>query len=645
MHDYADILGRAGPLARTLDGFAPREQQQRMAQAVAEAIEQRDALVCEAGTGTGKTFAYLVPALLAGRRVIVSTGTKHLQDQLYHRDLPQVARALGAPVSVALLKGRANYLCLHRLDLAEQEGEFASRAQIADLQQVRQWRRRTRSGDSSELEAVSEDSPVWPRVTSTTENCLGSECPQFGDCFVLKARRQAQEADVVVINHHLLLADMVLKEEGFGELLPGADAVIVDEAHQLPETGAQYFGLSFSARQVQDLCRDARAETLKTLGNQSGLEKILDKLDKAVKDVRLALGDRTGRIAWQDLSASQVGQALEALYDHLAKLADELEKIAEHSRGLETCQRRTNVLIERLDPFLSGASEEQVRWCEVFQRAFTLNLTPVDIAEKFRSRFAAQPCAWVFTSATLAVDGSTTHFSARLGLEDPRELVLGSPFDYPQNARLYLPAGLPDVTAPRYTREVVQAALPLLQASQGRAFLLFTSYRALNEAAELLAGIDHPLLIQGTAPRARLLERFREHGNAVLLGTSSFWEGVDVKGPALSLVVIDKLPFASPGDPLLQARLDALRRAGRNPFVDYQLPQAVIALKQGVGRLIRDAGDTGVMMLCDPRLRGKGYGRTFLASLPPMRRTSDAQEVLDFLRTRTYLDPAQEASA
>lgn len=638
MQDYTDLLSEEGPFAKLLDDFAPRPQQQTMAQAVAETIERFDTLVCEAGTGTGKTFAYLVPALLAGRRVIISTGTKHLQDQLYHRDLPVVRRALGSPVKTALLKGRANYLCLHRLALAEQEGEF-SRGELRGLKAVRRFRVQTRSGDLGELEGLAEDSPLRPRITSTTDNCLGSECPEYGNCFVLKARRAAQEADVVVINHHLLLADMVLKEEGFGELLPGADAVIVDEAHQLPDLVGLFFGTAFSGRQALELARDARAELLQQGVRDAALDRLLDRLEKSVRDIRLALGEPGRRRAWRDFTGPGLDAALAETEATLGELLRALAPLAEQARGLENCQRRAEQLMLRLAPFLEAEDEAHVRWGEVFRHGFIFYRTPVQAAERFRERLAAQNCAWVFTSATLAVGGDTAHFSARLGLEEARELVLGSPFAFEDNALLYLPGGLPPVSDAGYTQAVLEAALPLIQASRGRAFLLFTSHRALREAGEWLrAKLDLPVLVQGDAPRPRLLEHFRAAGNAVLAGTASFWEGVDVKGQALSLVVIDKLPFASPGDPLLAARLDAIRRAGGNPFRDYQLPQAVLTLKQGVGRLIRDHADTGVLMLCDPRLTGMSYGRVFIQSLPPMPRTRDAGRAVEFLRTRTYLE-------
>ncbi|MEJ2573579.1 MAG: ATP-dependent DNA helicase [Gammaproteobacteria bacterium] len=635
MLSAAAVLDRDGPVAGLLPGFAPRAAQRAMAEAVAAAMEARTTLICEAGTGTGKTFAYLVPALLSGGKVIVSTGTKTLQDQLFHRDLPLVRRALDIPVSVALLKGRANYVCPHRLALTEQEGRLASRHEVGELQRVLSWSRRTRSGDIAEVDDLAEDASIWPSVTSTADNCLGQECSRFSDCFVLKARRAAQEADVVVINHHLLLADMALKDEGFGELLPSADAFIIDEAHQLPETAAQFFGTGVSSRQLLELVRDTVAEHQREAGDMAELTRCARRLEKAVLDARLAMGAAGRRGAWRELNADPaVAEGLHRIRTALSELQEVLELAAERGKGLQHCWQRSGALGERLALFQQAPEDEQVQWFETYTRSFSLHLTPLQVGNVFQNHRQRFRAAWIFTSATLAVGDDFSHFSASLGVEDGQTAQWESPFDFKNNALLYIPKNLPLPAVPHYTAEVVKAALPVLQASGGRAFLLFTSHRALQEAAGLLNGrIDFPLLIQGSAPRRELLQRFRDLGNAVLLGTSSFWEGVDVRGPALSLVVIDKLPFASPGEPVLQARLESLRSRGGEPFRDYQLPQAVIALKQGVGRLIRDSRDCGVLMLCDPRLLSKAYGRIFLASLPPMTHTRVLADVQRFFDT------------
>lgn len=637
--DYADLLGTAGPFADKLAGFGVRDQQQQLAAKVGETLDNGEVLVAEAGTGTGKTFAYLVPALMSGKRVLISTGTKTLQDQLFHRDLPAVRDTLGMPIKVALLKGRANYLCRHRLSLLTHSGQglFDSRERVNELERIQTWSSETRTGEIAELSAVPESSPIWPQVTSTADNCLGQDCPEYSRCHVLEARRRAQEADMVIINHHLLLADMLLKEEGFGALLPGVDGVIVDEAHQLPEIATQYFGSNLSSRQCGELLQDIRKEYREAAGDMPEFVSLLDTAQARLSGTQELIGHGAGRFEWQAFpNRESARQELGKLADALAALQAGLEQIAVRSRGLESCRQRLESVTLRLQSFLDeAATADYVRWVERYSRNYSLNLTPLDAAQRFQSGMQQGQAAWVFLSATLSINGSFTHFRERLGLEPAHELLLDSPFDYAHNALLYLPPKMPDVTDSRYTAAVVDAVLPVLEASGGRAFLLFTSHRALQEAAEKLRGVlEYPLLVQGEAPRHLLLEEFRELGNAVLLGTSSFWEGVDVKGRALSLVVIDRLPFASPGDPVFKARLDALRREGRDPFMEHQLPLAVIALKQGVGRLIRDATDTGVLMLCDPRLTRKGYGRVFMASLPPMQRTRDLDQVEMFLSNK-----------
>jgi len=631
-HSASALLGADGPFAREVPNFAPRETQQRMADAVASAIEGGGTLVAEAGTGTGKTFAYLVPALLSGKRVIVSTGTRNLQDQLFHRDLPRVRSVLGAKIDAALLKGRANYLCLYRLEQSARDGTFSSRSQTDDLQAIRAWRSRTRSGDRSELAEVPESSPLWPRVTSTTENCLGSECPFFDDCFVMKARRRAQEADLVVVNHHLLFADLALKQEGFGDILPGAHAFVLDEAHQIPELAGQFFSVSVSARQLTELAGDALAECAGQPGALSVLQPALDGLNDAVRKARLAFDPLPQRGAFAQLEADvNAHDALVTLDAALDALALALGGQAERSKGLSNVHERALNLSERLSRIADRADENEVRWYEISERGFALNATPLDLAPPLRNLREATHAAWIFTSATLSVAENFDHYTQQLGLDDPQTLALGSPFDYPHQALCYLPPGLPEPSARDYTERVIDAALPVLRASQGRAFLLFTSHRALRRAADLLEGkVPFPLFVQGSAPRHQLLNEFRASGTGVLLGAASFWEGVDVAGEALSCVVIDKLPFAAPDDPVLQARLEALARAGGNPFSQWQVPNAVIALKQGAGRLIRDIHDRGVLVLCDPRLTTRAYGRVFLNSLPPMPRTRALTDVRRF---------------
>ena len=624
-------LGAEGPFALTVPGFAAREVQQRMAGAIEAAIADADELVVEAGTGTGKTFAYLVPALLSGKRVIVSTGTKTLQDQLFHRDLPRVRDTLGLGLKTALLKGRANYLCLYRLDRTVQEGQLGSRADVAALARIRSWAALTASGDIAELGAVSEDAAIWPRVTSTSENCLGSECPCFAECHVVKARRAAQDADVLVVNHHLLFADLAIKREGFGEILPGAQVFVLDEAHQVPELAGQFFSVALSARQVLELEQDALREAAGESGAKAALESLGRTLEPAVRQLRLALDAQARRGAWDRVrDAPSIRDALENLGDELARFAAALAGMAERSEGLDSCAARAAELERRLELLRDPAEPGWVHWYELSERGFVLSATPLDVSEPLRAFRRQTQAAWIFTSATLAVAGRFEHYLAQMGLESPVTLGLPSPFDFERNALAYVPRGLPLPNAPDYTERVVAAARPALDASGGRAFLLFTSHRALRRAAELLQDLPYPLFVQGTAPRALLLEQFRASGNGVLLGAASFWEGVDVRGEALSLVLIDKLPFAAPDDPVLEARLNAVRDAGGNPFAEHQVPAAAIALKQGVGRLIRDFDDRGVLMLCDPRLVTASYGRLFLRCLPPMPVTRDLADVAAF---------------
>ncbi len=651
MSRLSEVFGPGGPLARSLPGYALRREQLAMAEHVAVALEHRDTLIVEAGTGTGKTFAYLVPALLSGRRVIVSTGTRALQDQLFHRDLPAVCAALGRPVKVALLKGRANYLCRHRLDLAEQQAHARGlRREVAlALPRVRAWSTTSRRGDIAEMPGLGEQEPVWPWVTSTRENCLGTQCPQIEGCFVLEARREALAADVVVVNHYLLMADLVLKEEGFGDLLPGADAIVLDEAHQLPDIAAQFLGYSVSTRQLAALSRDVSGELLLAQQMGSGVEAALAALDAQLATVvgaAAGMGPRVDHARWPE----PLLESVDALAGRCRDLAAAIEPLASGGSGaFGKLRERLTEGGERLGSFVEIESPGGVRWAETGLRSLSCHYAPVDVAEQLAALMESQSCAWILTSATLAVGEDFTHFKRRSGLAQARAVRFESPFDFAAQALLYLPRGLGDPGSATHAADVIEASLPVLEASGGRAFILFTSHRALREGADALRRAwgespPVPVLVQGDAPRDRLLRCFREAGNAVLLGTGSFWEGVDVKGSALSVVIIDKLPFAVPDDPLLKARLDAIRAQGGNPFFDEQVPQAAIALKQGVGRLIRDEQDFGVVMLCDTRLVTKGYGRAFLASLPPMKRTRSLEEVQGFLRERLGAEEADRDS-
>ncbi len=624
------------PLAAEVDGFRPRAQQREMALAVAEAIRDNAVLLAEAGTGTGKTFAYLVPALLKGGKVVISTGTKNLQDQLFQKDLPRVRDALKAPVSVALLKGRSNYVCHYHLELAQSNGLFKTREDVKHLAKIVQYAKVTQSGDKSGLADVPETAPIWMHVTSTRDNCLGQECPQHNECFVLKARKEAMEADIVVVNHHLFFADVMLRDEGVAELLPACNTVIFDEAHQLPETASLFFGESLSTSQLFDLAQDTRIEALSSAKDFAALPVGCDALDKAARDLRLAF-KREGRMAADAAEdIKDFAPALKTLQDKLQALAGLLEQQAERSEGLENCHQRAQTLLGQLKHWQAGDVPETVRWLEVFHHTVQLNSTPLSIADIFAKQLASHPRAWIFTSATLAVKGNFAHYQHQMGLWNARTACWDSPFNYPEQALLYVPQGLPEPNTEGYTDAVVEAALPLIGASAGRAFLLFTSLRAMQHAHDRLQaefdrrGWKYPLMMQGEGSRNELLARFREHGNAVLLGSQSFWEGVDVRGEALSLVVIDKLPFAPPDDPVLAARIAEMNKQGRNAFMEFQLPRAIINLKQGAGRLIRDEHDRGVLMICDPRLIGKHYGKRVWQSLPPFKRTREQAVAVEF---------------
>ena len=594
-------------------------------------------MVAEAGTGTGKTFAYLVPALLSGGKVIISTGTKTLQDQLFGRDIPTVRDALKVPVTVALLKGRANYVCHHHLERAKDDGRLPTRDDVMHLARIESFARITTTGDRADLSEVPENAGVWPLVTSTRDNCLGSQCTHYDQCFVMKARKQALEADVVVVNHHLFFADVMLREESVAELLPACNTVIFDEAHQLPETASLFFGQSVSTTQLTDLARDARIEAATSAKDFPALPVAANALEKAARDLRLAFDDSGTRMPATALRQRKLlTEALQEACDKLTTLAETLHTQAARSEGLQQCFERADALRGQLEGWRDDNDADLVRWVEVFHQSAQFNATPLSIAEIFRKQVEAQAKAWVFTSATLSVNGDFKHYVNELGIESGQTANWASPFDFAKQGLLYVPPNLPDPNTPDYTAAVVEAALPVVEASRGRAFLLFTSLRAMREAHGLLQdefkkrGWDYPLLVQGEGSRTELLQRFRSLGNAVLVGSQSFWEGVDVRGDALSVVMIDKLPFAPPDDPVLAARIAKINAEGRNAFMEYQLPRAVISLKQGAGRLIRDETDRGVLMICDPRLISKSYGKRIWRSLPPMTRTRDVADVAAF---------------
>jgi ATP-dependent DNA helicase DinG len=633
----SEVFSANGPLASGVPGYRLRTQQLELAERIAAAMADNSVLIAEAGTGTGKTYAYLVPALLSGGKVIVSTGTKNLQDQLFSRDIPTIRQVLKAPVRVALLKGRANYLCHYHLERALADGRFLSRDDAAYARHIARFAKQTRTGDKADCADVPENASVWGMVTSTRDNCLGQDCPQHKECFVLAARREALAADLVVVNHHLFFADVMLRDEGTAELLPACNAVIFDEAHQLPEVASLFFGESVSTAQLGELLRDTQIAALASARDCLDLPKLCASLEKAVRDLRLTLPVEPARFALLQLEGREgFASGVSSVLSELEALAGLLETQAQRSEGLDSCWRRAGDLLLRLRNWQNGANADFVRWGETHTHSLQLNATPLVIAEIMQKQMSGHPRAWIFTSATLAVQEDFGHYCAEMGLVDASSARWESPFDYPNQALLYVPKGLPEPNSQGYTEAVVKAAFPLLKASHGRAFFLCTSLRAMRRTHELLgealerAGLDLPLLLQGERSKNELLERFRRLGNAILIASQSFWEGVDVRGEALSLVVIDKLPFAPPDDPVLSARIERMRSAGRNAFMEYQLPRTVINVKQGAGRLIRDESDRGVLMICDPRLISKPYGKRIWRSLPPMKRSRDVEEALAF---------------
>lgn len=642
MADLDLVFSPEGPLAATIPGYRMRLQQLEMAQAIEAAIKQGKQLVAEAGTGTGKTFAYLVPALLSGGKVIISTGTKTLQDQLFNRDLPAVRNALKVPVTVSMLKGRANYVCHFHLERAVNEGRFVSREDANYVQKIRTFAENSSTGDKAELVDVPESATIWPSVTSTRDNCMGQDCAYYKDCFVMEARKRALAADVVVVNHHLFFADVVLRDEGVAELLPSANTVIFDEAHQLPEVAGLFFGDDISTSQLMELARDAHAEFITTAKDCLALPEATAALEKAVRDFRLIFAYEGARMPVQKaLALKHFDSAFDTVREKLKDLSGVLETQAPRDPALENCWQRSLALSEQLQRWRAAEDGNLVRWVEVFTQSVQLHATPLSVAEGFGKQLNAQPRSWIFTSATLAVRNDFSHYLSQMGLEKATTGYWSSPFDYDHQALLYVPQGMPEPNSSAYTAAVAAVALPVIQASQGRAFVLCTSLRAMREVHALLKeafsshGMEYPLLIQGESSRTELLERFRKLGNAVLVGSQSFWEGVDVRGEALSAVIIDKLPFAPPDDPVLAARIDKMNAEGKNAFMEYQLPYAVITLKQGAGRLIRDEVDRGVLMICDPRLISKPYGRRVWQSLPPFRRTRALEDVQRFFTELT----------
>ncbi|OOQ69578.1 ATP-dependent DNA helicase [Vibrio parahaemolyticus] len=632
----AKTFSSDGALGKAIPGFQARQPQIDMAEAVSSAIKEQSQLVVEAGTGTGKTFAYLVPALLSGKKVIISTGSKNLQEQLYHRDLPLMVNALGFYGQVALLKGRSNYLCLDRLSrqMVESHTNESDPTLLTQLVKVRSWSSETKTGDLGDCEDLPEDSMIIPTITSTNDNCLGKECPCYTDCFVLKARKRAMDSDIVVVNHHLFLADLAIKETGFGELIPEADVFIFDEAHQLPDIASEYFGQSVSSRQIHDLAKDIEIAYRTEAKDMRQLQKVGDKLLQSAMDMRIVLGEPGFRGNWREAMQSEsIKRELVRLTDSLDLAIDVLKLALGRSQLLDTAFERANLIKGRIDRVCDVDITGYSYWYDTSPRHFTLHITPLSVADKFHEQIEIKQGAWIFTSATLAVSGDFKHFTDRLGLKPKQQFSLPSPFDYEKQARLCVPRYLPEPNSPGLADKLVRMLAPVIEENDGRCFFLCTSHSMMRELGEKFREVlDLPVLMQGEMSKQKTLAEFMELGNALLVATGAFWEGIDVRGDALSCVIIDKLPFTAPDDPLLKARIEDCRLRGGEPFAEVQIPDAVITLKQGVGRLIRDQKDHGALIICDNRLVTRDYGGTFLGSLPPIPRTRDLERIKAFLK-------------
>ncbi len=624
---------KEGILSKNIKGFSPRLAQSKMAKLVGQAVSKKNALIVEAGTGTGKTFAYLVPALLSKKKTIISTGSKNLQDQLFNRDLPTIQKALKYSGKIALLKGRANYLCLDRLDQLIAMGVAGDRSVLSDLSKVRKWKASTKTGDLSECITIAEDSAVLPQLVSTADNCLGTDCPQYKDCYVVKARQRAMNADIVVVNHHLFCADMAVKETGFGELIPEAELIIFDEAHQLPDIASQYFGQSITSRQLLDICKDTNIVYRTELKDTKQLGTASDHLQKIIQDFRLLLGGVSVKGNLRDLFKDQkVINGLNKLIENLDFLMQVIKKSLGRSDTLDKIYERLAEIKNLLNTLSDTNVTGYCYWYEGNGRYFGLHITPLTVADKFGEKLNNQKIGWVFTSATLEVGNTFEHFAQRLGIKNAQEMILQSPFDYKKQALLCVPRYLPATNHNNTLSELGKMLQPIIEANNGRCFLLCTSYFMMRGFTEYLREHSHlNILQQGETSKSELLKQFISNKNSVLVATQSFWEGIDVRGNTLSLVIIDKLPFSSPDEPLLKAQMDDCKLQGKNPFNDIQIPEAVITLKQGVGRLIRDTTDKGAIIICDSRLVNRQYGETFLKSLPNTQRTRDLKKVLNFL--------------
>lgn len=635
MNDVKTFFSDTGPLSTVLSGYKVREQQLDLSLAIEKSMHNNSALIAEAGTGTGKTFAYLVPALQTEQKVIISTGTKNLQEQLFKRDLPLVRDLIAKGKDAALLKGRSNYLCIHRVKLNEVSNRGLEAETLQEFRTVLKWASGTKTGDMSELKQLKEDAKVLPLVTSTIDNCLGKDCSYFEDCHLVKARKKALAADVLVVNHHLFFADLALKEQGFGELIPSAQSIIFDEAHLIPDIASEYFGDTFSTRQLSDQLKDLGKLQKVSLKDASQLSEFADKCIYSLSDLRMQFPSEPERGNWQDaIKRPSVLSQMNILSEQLGLLLAVGEANAQRDTDVDSLLEKIGQNAQGLSLFLQEKHKDVSLWYETSKYHVVLHLTPLSIAKQFQKVMEEREASWIFTSATLAIDENFEHFQKLMGLHSATTLCLDSPFDYKTQAMLCVPRYLPEPSSKQMKQALAKTAISLVEAAKGRCFILFTSHRMMKEVAELVADkIDNKILVQGERAKSAILHDYLEDASSVLFATGAFWEGVDVKGDDLLCVMIDKLPFASPDDPLFKARLDDCRKQGGMPFFDIQVPQAVIALKQGAGRLIRDVGDRGVLVICDNRLVTKPYGSTFINSLPNMQKTRSLSKVQDFLKS------------
>ena len=634
-----EFFKNSGPLSEVVSNFHEREDQVEMAKIVNEAIEEKNSLIVEAGTGVGKTFSYLVPALMNGGKVVISTATKNLQDQLFFKDIPTIRDALKIPIDINILKGRSNYICQLRMENALLEGQFLNKEDAKYIHEIKKISDHSESGEISEFNNIPETSTIWPFVISTKENCLGQDCEFYKSCFLIKARKKAITSEVVIVNHHLFFADLVLKDAELSEILPKAETVIFDEAHQIPEIASIFFGENVSTNQIVYLIQDMQ----QILSNHIKDREKLIELSKSIIDITHSLS------SFFDIRNQRIGiekiEKLDSFKEKIIDLTSQLDKLckffnaySDQDAEFKKLLERTEDIISKLKHWNKDTNQNYVHWVEIFLKSIQFNITPISIADNFRKFQEANETAWIFTSATLAVNSSFDHFQSLMGLEKVKTKLLKSPFNYSENAYLYVPKEMPETFSRLFNNHLVGQICPLLIASKGRAFILSTSIKSMNEIGSLLKdefeknNISHPILTQGTGPKKKLLEQFKSHGNAILIGSLSFWEGVDVRGPDLSLVIIDKLPFQSPGDPIFESKINMLSAKGINAFMTFQLPKAIISLKQGAGRLIRDEMDKGVLMICDQRIVSKPYGNKFWRSLPDFKRTREQEDVIEFLK-------------